>query len=88
MLEYIVQFGLRVMRHTAIAVQQIQVRQIAADGSQHHEQTAANLTWQAGFVRPTGRMRGRARRTLGPALRHRLSGNHPDQRVSEIVHEI
>ena len=74
MLEYVAQFGLRVVWHTAIAVKQIQVGQIAADAGQHHEQIAANVTWQSGLVRAR-------------ALRYRLAGNHPDQRVSEVVHD-
>ena len=81
MLEYIAQFGLRTVWHTAIAVEQIQVGQVAADGGQHDEQTSAYITWQSRITRPSGRVRLRA-------LRHRLAGNHADQRVSEIVHEI
>ena len=72
MLQYVAQFRLGVVRDAAIAIEQIQVRQVAANGGERDEQAAAGRWGQA-------RLAG-ARR-----VRDRFAGNEPDQRMGEII---
>lgn len=72
MLQYVAQFRLGVVWDAAVAVKQIQVRQVAANGGQRDEQAAAGRWRQP-------RLAG-ARR-----MRDRFAGNEPDQRMGEII---
>ncbi len=74
MLQHVAQFRLRVVGDAAIAVEQIQVRQIAANGGDGDEQPASDVGGQS-------RLAGTRRAPYG------FTGNEPDKGVGEIIHE-
>ena len=75
MLQQVAQFRLRVVGDAAVAIEQVQVRQIAANGGERDEQPAPDVGGQS-------RLAGARRARDG------FTGNEPDQGMGEIIHEL